>query len=81
LGPWVSLNSDGQQYQSTNINQTNNHLSPQFIKHQNDHNFGNPDTGMGQTQQCDRVKLVLMGSPFDNWISNSNTDKKKLAQC
>ena len=38
---------------STNINQTNDHLSPQFIEHKKKatvYNIGNPGHGMEQAQ-------------------------------
>lgn len=33
----------------TYINNTDNHLSPELIKHEKDHDIGRPGPGMGQT--------------------------------
>jgi len=45
---------------STNINKTNNHISPQIIEHKKDHNIWlfNPVPGLGQVEKCGRVKPV-----------------------
>jgi len=61
---------------STNINKTNNYLSPQLNGHKKDldiYDFGNPDHGLVQAQKCGRVKLVngISTPPLDNWITNS----------
>ena len=40
--------------------------------------ISNPGTGLGQAQQCGRVKRVhgIPNLPSNNWISNDNTDNK-----
>jgi len=40
---------------------------------------GNPGPGVGQTQNCDGVKLSngIQTYPPDNWISNDNIDINK----
>ena len=42
---------------STYINKTNNHLSPQIIGHLKDitHRVGNPGPGVGNAHKCDGV--------------------------
>ena len=46
---------------STDINKTNNHLSPQLIEHKNKnmtYDIGNLSPYLGKAQKCGRVKLV-----------------------
>ena len=61
---------------STNINKTNNHLSPEHTKKRGitTYDIGNPDPGLGHTQKCGGVKP----SPLDNWISNGNAFIKTI---
>jgi hypothetical protein len=44
----------------SNVNKTNNHLSPQIIEHKKTHDIsygiGNPGPGLGETQRCGRVE-------------------------
>jgi hypothetical protein len=44
----------------TNINKTNNHLSPSLTEHIKTmpYDIGNPCPGLGQTQKCGGVKPV-----------------------
>jgi len=44
---------------STNINETNNHLSSQLTDHIIDHNIGNPGHVLERTHRCGRVKVCL----------------------
>jgi hypothetical protein len=46
---------------SNNINKTNNHLSTQNIEHKKKtitYGIGNSGPGLGQAQQCGRVKPI-----------------------
>jgi hypothetical protein len=46
----------------TNINKTNNHLSPQSIEHKKKtmiYDVGNPGPSLGQAQQCGGVKPLI----------------------
>ena len=46
---------------STNINKTNNQLSPQTIEREKKTmtlEIRNPDPGLGQEQKCDGMKLI-----------------------
>ena len=47
---------------STNINKTNIHLSPQLTEHKKGgdmtYDVGNPDPGFGQAQKYGRVKCI-----------------------
>ena len=57
---------------STNINKTNNHFSPQISADGNSHHF------LGQAQKCDRVKPVNGNSSLPlNTITTKNHMKRK----
>jgi hypothetical protein len=65
---------------STNINKTNNHISPQIIEHITNttiYDAGNTGPGLGQANKYGRVKPVngisTIHPPLDNWISNGKT--------
>ena len=61
---------------STNINQTNNHFSPQSLNIEKTMTYavGNPGPCLGQAQKCGRIKLVNVIPILPLLISNSNTD-------
>ena len=57
----------------SNINKTNNYISPQIIEHKKTttYDVGNPRPGMGQTQQCGELTLLIIivfQPPLDIWI-------------
>ena len=53
-------------YNTTNINKTNTHHSPQTMEHTKDHDIRLLAWDMGKKNQNP--------TPFDNWIPNANTD-------
>ena len=55
---------------SININKMNNYLLPQLIEHKKKtmiYYIGNSRTGLGQTQNCGRVKPVIWIPTFPSW--------------
>jgi hypothetical protein len=63
-----SLNSDDQQF-STNVNKTNNNLSPQIIikKMPQTYDIGNLGPVLRQTQKCGRIKPVNVIPILPSW--------------
>ena len=69
---------------STNINKSNNHLSPQIVEHNKKktmiYGIRNPVPGLGTDTKMWQGSIGLWDSnlsPFDNWIFNVNTDVNK----
>ena len=67
---------------STNVNKTNNKLSPQTIeqtKKTTTFGVGNPGPGLRQAQKYDMDKPVncITTLHFDTWILNGKTDINK----
>jgi hypothetical protein len=64
---------------STNINKTNNLLSPHITEHKNKmatHSLGHQGFCLGQAYKCNGLKLKAWDPnriPLGNWISNSST--------